>query len=98
MRERYGEGRSGRRKDWAVLSMPGARPLPVFVGQRSIGAGVTKSRILVHLLVIASASIALLGGSSFQPRSLVLDNVRVIDGSGAPPIERARIVIESGRI
>jgi imidazolonepropionase-like amidohydrolase len=59
---------------------------------------VTTSRSLASLLLIASASIALLAGSSFQRRSLVLDNVRVIDGSGAPPIERARIVIESGRI
>jgi imidazolonepropionase-like amidohydrolase len=50
------------------------------------------------LLITATASLALLSGPPVQPRSLVLDNVRVIDGSGAPPIERARIVIESGRI
>ena len=31
-------------------------------------------------------------------RSLVLDNVRVIDGTGAQPIERGRIVIAGGRI
>jgi len=30
--------------------------------------------------------------------ALVLDNARVIDGTGVAPIERARIVIESGRI
>jgi imidazolonepropionase-like amidohydrolase len=35
---------------------------------------------------------------SRQPRALVLENVRVIDGTGSPPIERARIVIEGGRI
>ncbi len=78
--------------------MPDARPLSVFMGQRPIGTGVTSRRVLASLLLIASASIALLGGSSSQPRPLVLDNVRVIDGSGAPPIERARIVIEGGRI
>lgn len=33
-----------------------------------------------------------------QPRALVLDNARVIDGTGAPPVERARIVIEGDRI
>jgi hypothetical protein len=33
-----------------------------------------------------------------QPRAVVLDNVRVIDGTGAPPIERGRIVIEGDRI
>src|SRR5262245_33095242 len=78
--------------------MPGPRALSLLVGQRSVGAGVNKSPALPALLLIASSSIALLGGSSFQPRSLVLDNVRVIDGSGAPPMERARIVIEGNRI
>ena len=29
-----------------------------------------------------------------QTRALVLDNVRIIDGSGAAPIENGRIVIE----
>jgi imidazolonepropionase-like amidohydrolase len=38
------------------------------------------------------------GGVSPQSRTLVLESVRVIDGSGAPPIERARLVIEGGRI
>ena len=34
-----------------------------------------------------------------QPqRSLLLDNVRIIDGTGAAPIERGRIVIEGDRI
>lgn len=56
------------------------------------------NRALASLLLIASASIVLSGGSSFQARSLVLENARVIDGSGAPPIELARIVIEDGRI
>ena len=50
------------------------------------------------LLVTATAWLALLSVPPVQTRSLVLDNVRVIDGSGAPPIEHARIVIEGGRI
>jgi imidazolonepropionase-like amidohydrolase len=33
-----------------------------------------------------------------QGRSLVLDNARVIDGTGAAPIEKARIVIDGDRI
>ena len=33
-----------------------------------------------------------------QARPILLDNVRIIDGSGGSPIERGRIVIEGGRI
>ena len=33
-----------------------------------------------------------------QPRTLVLDNVRVIDGTGAPPLEHGRIVIQDDRL
>ena len=33
-----------------------------------------------------------------QPRSIVLDNVRIVDGTGAAPIERGRIVITGDRI
>jgi imidazolonepropionase-like amidohydrolase len=33
-----------------------------------------------------------------QTRPLVLENVRVIDGTGAPPVERGRLVIEGDRI
>ncbi len=56
------------------------------------------SRALSSLLILAAASLTLPGGVSLQPRSLVLENVRVIDGTGSPPIERTRIVIEGGRI
>jgi imidazolonepropionase-like amidohydrolase len=58
---------------------------------------VTTARALASLL-IASAAIALAAGSLAQPRVVVLENARVIDGSGSPPMERARIVIEGGRI
>src|SRR5512134_2372850 len=36
--------------------------------------------------------------SSRQTRAVVLDNVRVVDGTGAAPLDRTRIVIEDGRI
>ena len=36
--------------------------------------------------------------SSNQTRTLVLDNVRIIDGTGAPPIEAGRLVIRDDRI
>ena len=49
--------------------------------------------------VVAAAALqgAFLTGQS-QTRPLVLDNARIIDGTGAPPVERARIVIEGDRI
>ena len=33
-----------------------------------------------------------------QPRTVVLDNVRVIDGTGAAPIEHGRVVIQEDRV
>jgi imidazolonepropionase-like amidohydrolase len=36
--------------------------------------------------------------TSVQSRLIVLDNARVIDGTGKPPLERARIVIDGDRI
>jgi imidazolonepropionase-like amidohydrolase len=41
---------------------------------------------------------ALSAPGPIQPRLVVLNNARVIDGSGQPPIERGRIVIENDRI
>src|SRR5688572_11127296 len=35
---------------------------------------------------------------TWQSRPLVLDNVRIIDGSGAAPIENGRVVIDGDRI
>jgi imidazolonepropionase-like amidohydrolase len=50
-------------------------------------------------LAIAVAAVpAVLGLASPQPRSVVLDNVRVIDGTGAAPMEHARVVIQGDRI
>jgi imidazolonepropionase-like amidohydrolase len=46
----------------------------------------------------AAAVPAALTLASPQARFVVLDNVRVIDGTGAPPLERARVIIEGDRI
>ena len=37
-------------------------------------------------------------GTAVQTRTLVLDNARLVDGTGAPPLDRARIVIEGDHI
>ncbi len=50
------------------------------------------------LALFAAAVPEVLPPASPQPRSVVLDNVRVIDGTGAAPIEGARLVIEGDRI
>jgi imidazolonepropionase-like amidohydrolase len=46
----------------------------------------------------AGLTLAVVSARTVQTPSLVLDHVRVIDGSGAPPLEDARIVIAGGRI
>ena len=47
--------------------------------------------VVANALSIAAAQTA-------EMRGIALDNVRIIDGSGAAPIENGRIVIERGRI
>ena len=50
-------------------------------------------------LILAVALVpGVLAGRSAQRQPLVLDNVRIVDGTGAPPIERGRIVIEQDRL
>jgi imidazolonepropionase-like amidohydrolase len=58
------------------------------------------SRPLRFIVVLAAFNIsaALSLRAPIQARLVVLDNARVIDGSGKPPIERARVVIEGDRI
>jgi imidazolonepropionase-like amidohydrolase len=48
------------------------------------------------ILIALAASPLLLRGA--QARPLVLDNVRIIDGSGAAPIDRGRIIVDGDRI
>ena len=51
------------------------------------------------ILALSAAAVpAALPLASPEARSIVLDNVRVIDGTGARPIERARVIIEGDRI
>jgi imidazolonepropionase-like amidohydrolase len=51
--------------------------------------------------VLAIATVAALPaalGARQPPRAVVLDNVRIVDGTGARPVERGRVVIEGDRI
>jgi imidazolonepropionase-like amidohydrolase len=55
----------------------------------------------VSVLGCAIAAVCVIGATiarGAQPAVVVLDNVRVIDGTGGPHIERGRIVIEGARI
>lgn len=58
------------------------------------------SRLLRVIAVLGAFIIspALSVRTPIQTRLVVLDNARVIDGSGKPPIERARVVIEGDSI
>ena len=49
--------------------------------------------VIAALVVGAVVSLA-----ARQPRTLVLDNAKIVDGTGAAPIERGRIVIQGERI
>src|SRR6187549_2284874 len=49
--------------------------------------------LALALIVTATLSLA-----ARQPRTLVLDNVKIVDGTGAAPVERGRIVIQGERI
>lgn len=56
-----------------------------------------RRRGLTLLLAVASAS-ALSPVQDSPSRSIVLENVRIIDGTGAQPVERGRVAIRGGRI
>lgn len=53
-------------------------------------------RRLLAISTVAALPAAL--GARQPPRSLVLDNIRIVDGTGALPIERGRLVVEGDRI
>ena len=58
-------------------------------------------RNVIRCLFAAAAVAAILPlprGDAAQARTMVLDNVRIIDGTGAPPIDPGRIVIDGDRI
>lgn len=50
------------------------------------------------LALIAAAGVLAAATAQPGPRAMLLDNVRVIDGTGAPPIEDGRVLIEGDRI
>ena len=53
---------------------------------------------LLTLAAIVALPSTIVPAAGRQTRPLVLENVRVIDGTGAPPVERGRLVIEGDRI
>ena len=56
----------------------------------------TRFQTRSNLLAVVVAALSAAGTA--QTRALVLDHVRIIDGSGAEPIENGRVVIEGERI
>jgi imidazolonepropionase-like amidohydrolase len=54
----------------------------------------TRALLALAILGVAHAATP----RATQPRSFVLANARIVDGTGAPPIERGRVVIEGDRI
>jgi imidazolonepropionase-like amidohydrolase len=54
--------------------------------------------IVRNITVVAALAVLGQVTTSSQTPTLILDNIRIVDGSGAPPIERGRIVIEGSRI
>jgi imidazolonepropionase-like amidohydrolase len=55
-------------------------------------------RRLMFVAVMTAAIVPILGAQGKQPHTIVITNARVIDGSGAAPLEQVRIVIEADRI
>ena len=53
---------------------------------------------LLAVAAIVVLPCALAPAAGRQARPLVLENVRVVDGTGAPPVERGRLVIDGDRI
>jgi len=65
------------------------------VWRREETVAVWNSLTLTSVVVL---SLWALLASPRQTRALVLDNVRIVDGTGGPPIEKGRIVIDGDRI
>ena len=52
-------------------------------------------RLIIPVAVTVLSALSVLAQ---QPRTIVLDNVRIVDGTGAAPIENGRIVLQGERI
>lgn len=50
------------------------------------------------LAIAAAVTLSVIPGAGQTPRVVVLDNLRIVDGTGAPPVERARLVVVGHRI
>jgi imidazolonepropionase-like amidohydrolase len=68
-----------------------ARQMPRFPDMRR------SLRRMIGIAAVANA-LSIAAAQTAQIRGVVLDNVRIIDGSGGAPIENGRIVIERDRI
>jgi imidazolonepropionase-like amidohydrolase len=55
-------------------------------------------RRLLFVAVITAAILPILGAQRKPPQAIVITNARVVDGTGAAPLEQVRIVIEADRI
>ena len=55
-------------------------------------------RYWITVMMALTAASALSEAGARQERTIVLDAVRIVDGTGAPPIPRGRIVIEGERV
>lgn len=55
----------------------------------------TSIRHFSSVLILATTALSTIAQ---QPRTLLLDNVRIVDGTGAAPIENGRIVLQGERI
>src|SRR3954462_3943409 len=67
---------------------------------RSAGGTFLMNRLMHWLLVpaLAFAIAASVRGQAAQPTAVVLENVRIIDGTGAAPIDHGRVVILGDRL
>jgi imidazolonepropionase-like amidohydrolase len=53
---------------------------------------------LLRTCAAVAIALSIAAVDSAQTRAVVLDNARIVDGGGGPPIERGRVVIEGERI
>ena len=59
------------------------------------GSGILKLSAVAFILVVTAWTSPV---PQTQARSVVLENVRIVDGTGAAPIENGRVVIDGDRI
>src|SRR5687767_14979041 len=77
--------------------MPIAVPLSTADATRR-APGAAGLRRAAALITAGVAAVSVLSAGQPPARWVVLDNVRIIDGSGAEPTEQGRIVLEGSRI